>query len=243
MLAQVTTEWRHLERLPASPGFFVGVSNHTCVGDFLVLYRQPRQLTHLIHAAVPMPSDGTNDGHKRKRGGHGRVRFAQAAPAAFKTLRRAAAAAQSADGDPSDPLRPVHLFPEGGMTSGAGLLRFNRGFALLRAPVVPIALRCAHAFDISTHTLTSSFPANLFWLSFAPWTRLSATVLPAVTQRGEESDEAFAERVRGLIAAELGVPMLELGIKEKYALKEAGRTLPGSVRCGGGVQRTEMSAK
>jgi hypothetical protein len=223
-----------LERIPPS-GFHVAVSNHTCVGDFLLLYRQPTRYTHLIHAAVPTRGKaGGKDGGER--GGRHRVRFMQATPAAFKSLRRAAEAAADAadapDGASNDAagsnLRPVHLFPEGGMTSGAGVMRFSRGFALLRAPVVPIALRCTHALGISSHTLTSSFAANLFWLSFAPTTRMSATVLPIMHPVSNESDEAFAERVRGVIAAELGVPMLEVGIKEKYALKEACRAAPGA---------------
>ena len=190
----------------------MAVSNHTCVGDFLLLYRQPRRYTHLIHAAVPA------------RGGNHRVRFAPATPAAFKALRRQAQRAAE-KGTSGEELRPVHLFPEGGMTSGGGLLRFSRGFALLRCPVVPVAFRCRHAFGLSTHTLTSSFGANLLALCFAPWTTLSATVLPPMAPAPSESDEAFAERVREAIASELSVPLLDIGIKDKYALKEAARAL------------------
>ena len=117
------------------------------------------------------------------------------------------------------------------MTSGAGVMRFNRGFALLRAPVAPVAFRCTHTWPgggtLSTHTLTSSFAANLFWLCFAPHTTLRATVLPAMTQRSAESDAAFADRVRAVLAAELGVPALEMGIKEKYALKESFKAVQG----------------
>lgn len=35
--------------------------------------------------------------------------------------------------------------------------------------VAPVALRVQTPWNIRTHTLLSSFPANLFWMSFCPW--------------------------------------------------------------------------
>lgn len=68
------------------------------------------------------------------------------------------------------------------MTNGMGMMRFSRGFMRFGRglPVVPLALRARPAFGISSHTLTSSFLANLFWFSFCPWVELDATVLPAL---------------------------------------------------------------
>ena len=61
----------------------------------------------------------------------------------------------------------VHLFPEGGMTNGSGMMTFSRGFMRLVSPgvpVVPVLLRLSTpGFSVRTHTLDSSFLANLFW--------------------------------------------------------------------------------
>ena len=69
---------------------------------------------------------------------------------------------------------------EGGMTNGQGMMKFSRGFMTFakQLPVVPVALRVALPWGLHTHTLTSSFAANMFWFCFAPWVRLDATVLP-----------------------------------------------------------------
>lgn len=66
------------------------------------------------------------------------------------------------------------------MTNGRGMMRFSRGFMAFakRLPVVPVALRARLPWGLHTHTLTSSFAANMFWFCFAPWVRLDATVLP-----------------------------------------------------------------
>ena len=65
------------------------------------------------------------------------------------------------------------------MTNGEGMMPFSRGFMLFaqRLPVVPVALRAGLPWGLHTHTLTSSFAANMFWFCFAPWVRLDAVVL------------------------------------------------------------------
>lgn len=75
----------------------------------------------------------------------------------------------------------IHLLDaEGGMTNGRGMMRFSRGFMRFgkSLPIVPAAVRAAPAFALSTHTLGSSFAANMFWFCFAPWVELDVTVLP-----------------------------------------------------------------
>lgn len=66
------------------------------------------------------------------------------------------------------------------MTNGRGMMKFSRGFMLFaqRLPVAPMALRAELPWGLATHTLTSSFAANMFWFCFAPSVRLDATVLP-----------------------------------------------------------------
>ena len=65
------------------------------------------------------------------------------------------------------------------MTNGSGMVQFSRGFMRFgkTLPIVPVALRVTVPWNIQTHTLTSSFAANLFWVCFVPWVRLDATVL------------------------------------------------------------------
>ena len=71
------------------------------------------------------------------------------------------------------------ILAEGVMTNGSGMVQFSRGFMRFgkTLPIVPVALRVTVPWNIQTHTLTSSFAANLFWFCFVPWVRLDATVL------------------------------------------------------------------
>ena len=69
------------------------------------------------------------------------------------------------------------------MTNGTGMVQFSRGFMRFgkTLPIVPVALRVTVPWNIQTHTLTSSFAANLFWFCFVPWVRLDATVLKSMS--------------------------------------------------------------
>ncbi|MEW5317582.1 MAG: hypothetical protein WDW38_008868 [Sanguina aurantia] len=119
----------------------------------------------------------------------------------------AAAASHTLPPDAAD--MPIHLFPEGGMTSGrSGMMSFSRGFTSFahNLPVVPVALRVTNPLNIRTHTLDSSFAANLFWFSFPPSVRIEATALPALEQGAGEGRAAFVQRLQGVIAEELGFP-------------------------------------
>ena len=70
------------------------------------------------------------------------------------------------------------------MTNASGMMRFSRGFMRFadKLPVVPVAARVQLPFGISTHTLTSSFLANMFWFCFSPYVSLHMTVLPPMTR-------------------------------------------------------------
>jgi 1-acyl-sn-glycerol-3-phosphate acyltransferase len=127
----------------------------------------------------------------------------------------AAAAWESAAGS------SVHVFPEGGMTNGSGMMRFSRGFMLFaeQLPVVPVALRIKTAFpEVKCHTLDSPFLANLFWFSFQPWTELEAVVLPPMQLAPGESKAAFVQRVQLAIAQELGVWVADLNFQQKRSM-------------------------
>lgn len=139
---------------------------------------------------------------------------AAAALAAAASCRAAIAAVKDA---------PVHVFPEGGMTNGSGMMRFSRGFMLFadKLPVVPVALRVKTAFpEVKSHTLTSPFLANLFWFSFQPWTEIEAVALPPMQLQPGESKAAFVQRVQLAIAEELGVWVTDMNIQQKRSLMQ-----------------------
>jgi hypothetical protein len=145
----------------------------------------------------------------------------------------------------------VHVFPEGGMTHGRrAMLSFSRGFTRLlggtgpnaATAVVPVALRLrTHpvASLVRSHTLTSGFMANLFWFSFAPWTELEATALPAMAWRPAETGEsrgAFVRRVQAAVAAELGCGIAALTVQQKrQIMDEVEGAVGGSEGVGGGA--------
>eukprot|EP00878_Enallax_costatus_P024143 GHUV01025739.1.p1 GENE.GHUV01025739.1~~GHUV01025739.1.p1 ORF type:complete len:117 (+),score=19.19 GHUV01025739.1:446-796(+) len=101
-----------------------------------------------------------------------------------------------------------------------------RGFMLFadKLPVVPVALRLKSAFpEISSHTATSNFLANLFWFSFQPWTVMEATALPPMQLQPGESKAAFVQRVQLAIAEELGCWVTDLSIQQKRQLVQKAR--------------------
>ncbi|KAL3138592.1 hypothetical protein ABBQ32_006359 [Trebouxia sp. C0010 RCD-2024] len=115
---------------------------------------------------------------------------------------------------------PIHLFPEGVMTNGSGMVQFSRGFMLFakNLPIVPVALRVTVPWNIQTHTLTSSFAANLFWFCFVPWVRLDATVLTPMSLAKGQGNGAFVEGVQKAIATELKVGIADMTNQEKKQL-------------------------
>lgn len=107
---------------------------------------------------------------------------------------------------------------EGGMTSGAAMMRFSRGFMRFAGglPVVPVALRAdLGPWRIHTHTLTSGFLANLFWFSFPPRVCLEATVLPPMASAEVGIPNlfwfSFPPRVRLAAAVLPPMPPAEVG--------------------------------
>jgi hypothetical protein len=84
----------------------------------------------------------------------------------------------------------------------------------------PFPPQVTNTFGIRTHTLHSSFLGNLFWYSFSPATLMELVVLPPVEPAEGEGRGAFAQRVQGLIAAELGVPVSGMTIRQKKKLAQ-----------------------
>ncbi|KXZ55764.1 hypothetical protein GPECTOR_2g1314 [Gonium pectorale] len=107
-LLGVSVVWKGAEHIPS--GRHILVSNHVSVGDLMMLFSHPslpRRYVHLITSSLPA---------RVTRCKHLPVVLRHASPAVYEEL--------AASSDPS----PIHLFPEGGMTNGTGLIRFSRGF-------------------------------------------------------------------------------------------------------------------
>lgn len=196
----------------------------------MVLFRMPQRYTHLITTAMPAKVTATKNLP---------LTLMPATPDMYEQLARqvpdsspaqdngstpshdrssnGSGASSSTSTSASQQHQPVHLFPEGGLTNGKGMLQFSRGFMKFAAghPVVPVALKAKTPFGIRTHTLNSSFLANLFWFSLCPWVEIEATVLPTMQQQAGEGRGVFVQRVQQAIADELRVPVSELNIQQK----------------------------
>eukprot|EP00891_Asterochloris_glomerata_P006077 jgi/Astpho2/6077/Aster-04024 len=202
-LLGIDVSWRGTERLP--PTRHVMVSNHQTAGDLMILYRLPKHYVHLISAKLP---------RRISKAQNHRVRLWHATRQIYDELA-----------DSTQYTESVHLFPEGGMTNGAGMMRFSRGFLRFGRdlPIAPVVLRASVPWnmDLQTHTLTSSFLSNLFWFCWAPSIRLEARVLQPMTMRTGEGNGAFVERVQQAIATELGTPISNLTLQGKRKLMQA----------------------
>lgn len=190
--------WHNADQIPKER--HVLVSNHLTAGDLMMLYSLPQHYVHLISAKLPK---------RISQASHHRVRLWHATKEIYQDLSD-----NSAHSD------PIHLFPEGVMTNGSGMVQFSRGFMLFakNLPIVPVALRVTVPWNIQTHTLTSSFAANLFWFCFVPWVRLDATVLTPMSLAKGQGNGAFVEGVQKAIATELKVGIADMTNQEKKQL-------------------------
>lgn len=205
-LLGIFVTWEGADNLPEGP--HVLVSNHLTAGDLIFLYTRPNKYVHLITPALPEAVTKVKN--------H-RIIFRHATPATYDQL--------ASEMEAGTIQHPIHLFPEGGMTNGRRMLRFTRGFIRFSrdVPVVPMALRADVPLGINTHTLTSSFLANLFWFSFAPWVSFRCTVMDPMELEEDESPGRFAARVQEAIADELEVPISDLTIQAKKQIVKAAK--------------------
>lgn len=191
-------KWHREDLIPEQR--HVMVSNHLTAGDLMMLYSLPQHYVHLISAKLP---------ERISQASNHRVKLWHATKETYQDL--------SDNPTQSD---PIHLFPEGVMTNGSGMVQFSRGFMRFgrKLPIVPVALRVSVPWNIQTHTLTSSFAANLFWFCFVPWVKLDATVLKPMSLAEGQGNGAFVESVQKVIASELGVGIADMTNQEKKQL-------------------------
>jgi 1-acyl-sn-glycerol-3-phosphate acyltransferase len=120
---------------------------------------------------------------------------------------------------------PLLFYPEGSITNGAGLMRFERFIFGLNQPVLPVALRVHAPLPLAHDTLWSPLPVNFARALFQPWQRIEATILPTLEPLAGEAPEAFARRAQLAIADELGVPPTDCCTADKAAMMRSMRAL------------------
>ena len=110
---------------------------------------------------------------------------------------------------------PLIIAPEGGLSNGRVLLQFKNGAFIHNVPILPTII---HYRD-NKHFIPSWTIDNPFFTGYRFLTQFItyATVeyLPIMYQLDTESIEEFKERVRSTMAEALGVPTIELTIKDK----------------------------
>ena len=127
-----------------------------------------------------------------------------------------------------DTSRPLFVFPEGATSNGNGLFRFDPFAFALGVAVQPVAVRVHRRFPVRTSLLYAAYTRDLLWSLFCPATDIEFTVLPAQQRREGEHPAAFAERVRQMIARELGVPATPYTASDKAMLRASRARLAGS---------------
>jgi acyl carrier protein len=127
-----------------------------------------------------------------------------------------------------DAARPLFVFPEGATSNGTGLFRFQPFAFALGVAVQPVAVRVHRRFPIGVSLLHAAYTRDLLWNLFCPFTEIEFTVLPPQQRMEGEHPAAFAERVRQMIARELGVPATPYSARDKAMLREGRLQLTGS---------------
>lgn len=136
------------------------------------------------------------------------------------------------------PRAPLLVFPEGSITTGAGLMRFARGAFSCNNPVQPVTLRVQCPLPLAHDTVKSSLLNNYLRTLLQPWLHVELVLLPVLSPAGGEDPEAFAQRVAHAVARELGVPATMHSTADKAELLRrlrAGWRLPARGDSGGRV--------
>lgn len=161
-LLGVKVVWKNDQNIPTNQRHVL-VSNHTSVGDLLMLFQRPQRYIHLITNALPEPVyaaqnlpvflQPANKGVYMQLAEQQQQQTQQ--PGTLHTVGPAATQNHAALGSTQSPQHSnsnssrdasgngidttcsigqsgeaqqasIHLFPEGGMTNGAGMMRFSR---------------------------------------------------------------------------------------------------------------------
>lgn len=121
----------------------------------------------------------------------------------------------------SDTSEILCVAPEGTISNGRSLFRFEKFFFSLDTEVVPVALSVSPALPINMHPLGSHHAANIFWAFAMPYVGIRIDILDAVHKNDDETSLDFADRVRSNIAQKLGANVSEYSNLDKARWKSA----------------------
>ena len=118
---------------------------------------------------------------------------------------------------------PTVIFPEATCTNATALIQFKAGAFAAGAPVQPVVLRYPYRFLDVSWCGSCSILLNVLHMMCQVYNRMEVTYLPVYVPNAEESTDAlrFAQNVRDLMAASLGVPQTEHNLDDFFLLQEA----------------------
>ncbi len=113
----------------------------------------------------------------------------------------------------------VTVFPEGTTTNGHCIMPFKTTIFRSAAPVQPVVIRYPNTrFNVSL--ASGDWKPNFFRCLTQFVNHIQVTYLPPTEREKDETPEHFAERVRALMADELGVPMVDYAARNKIPYRE-----------------------
>lgn len=115
----------------------------------------------------------------------------------------------------------LYITPEGTISNGRGLFRFESEFLTRGMPVVPVAIRLKTPFGLRPHPLHDSGFRNAFRLLAMPWLHYEVTCMPRMVQVHGQDRTEFARQVQQTVAGKLGIPATEFGREDKHAYRSA----------------------
>ena len=120
---------------------------------------------------------------------------------------------------------PLAIAPEGALTNGRALLKFKTGAFVAMVPVLPVLIRYPSKYFTPAWTIVDPFFTAYRYLTQVV-NHATVEYLPIMYPLEEDTPNTFSQRVRAVMAEELGVPMVEQDVTDKIAFSKKYRLSP-----------------